>query len=247
MSDQDLDKLFKNKLEDHSEEPSAHTWDRIRSSVKEERGYPWMKIAAAVIVICLAGFLVWFAIPDQPAANLSDNKKTLPDTIVDAPESNITSSESEAQGTIQEDAPPVVQKDNALAETTENEQPKKAEKNQPKEVIETPMPDKPVSVEKAEVKDLIAQNEVKEPVFEKSTPQKTQVSGQTLAFSSDDFDQAERVAAQVSNKEEEEEGLKKVWSLLKQVKEPEAGFGELRELKNNILAFGNTKEKKATD
>ena len=77
---------------------------------------------------------------------------------------------------------------------------------------------------------------------------KAETDGQTITFSIDEFSDAEVAIAQVADqgeKEEEEEGLKKIWGLLRQVKEPETGLGELRDLKNNTLAFG--KDKRESD
>ncbi|MEJ2004735.1 MAG: hypothetical protein P8X57_07180, partial [Cyclobacteriaceae bacterium] len=100
------------------------------------------------------------------------------------------------------------------------------------------------NIQKAEIPDDVSMPETEIQPVAVAALEKTN-AGQTLTFSIEEFENAEEsVASNSQTQQESEEGLKKVWSFLKQVKEPEAGLGELRELKNNILAFGTDKDKK---
>ncbi len=268
MSDQDLDKLFRNKLEDHREMPSAEAWEQIRSSVGQKKsGFPLLKIAAAILVLCLSGAVVWFALPDNQTAPLATNsgEKSITDSS-----GNIDQAPAEKLNERQE-----IQEDNGDDENIPNNSvnPTPTDRDLPtreqpavtsdERLAEVEMPDTDQTDKAADSKLTEAIQEIPEPVERNETPvgaipeitepelaktaDEPVTVGQTLTFSIDEFESAEEVAAMDESSEKNEEGLKKVWSFLQQVKEPEAGFGELRELKNNILAFGNTKAKKESD
>jgi cytoskeletal protein RodZ len=265
MSDQDLDKLFRNKLEDHREMPSAKAWEQIRSTVGQKKsGFPFLRIAAAIVILCISGAIVWFAIPHNETAPLATNKTEVskedkpqneemtserpPAEFRDSPDANKESGNIEQNTDTPEtnrtSLPPAQDQPDEPGELVADKSSPAADHTKGTDTNE-PMPGNPEPMERNELAALTSP-EITEPE-EPITADEAVIGGQKLTFSIDEFESAEEVVAAGQPSEDNEEGLKKVWSFLQQVKEPEAGLGELRELKNNILAFGNAKPKKESD
>jgi len=71
-----LDKLFRDKLEQHTVQPSANAWDKVTNSFpKKNNGVVWAwRIAAA---LALAGFIGWYVFnTTTPEQQLQAGKKT---------------------------------------------------------------------------------------------------------------------------------------------------------------------------
>jgi hypothetical protein len=241
MSDQDLDKLFKNKLEDLQESPSSEAWSRINSGLHTRR-FPLFKVAAAIAILTIAGGLVWYSLP-KPGEMITESQQSVPESTVPSIQPEVDS-ESERQ------AEEILAPKTQLAEESTVTKSQPADKADNKELIAlstleripSPKPETKENPAPAIDEILSEQPEIVDLPKEKvSVEQEALVTGQTLSFSISDFENTQNTAL---NDAEEDEGLKKVWGILKQVKEPQAGFGELRELKNNILAFGKTKKEK---
>ncbi|MFD2147933.1 hypothetical protein [Mucilaginibacter antarcticus] len=61
MQDKDFDKLLNQKFADFEVEPSTTTWDNIAAELDGKKakpsGLPWIRIAAAVLIVATAGML----------------------------------------------------------------------------------------------------------------------------------------------------------------------------------------------
>ncbi|MCA6073683.1 hypothetical protein [Fulvivirga sedimenti] len=254
MSDQDLDKLFRSKLEDIKKDPSPRAWDQISEALPQrKRGGFFFRIAATILLLMAAGSVMWYLGQDSPEPTLAVNtpvSRPVEIPAISEDSANTTSEQTEetVQREISKADVPSGQKtqasSNKPADTApllieETDSPEKITK---KEIV----PDQTVEVSEP----LIASTETPELNNAGTASSETTVTGQTLSFNIDDFESAEKTTAVMASAEPaaqdpDEEGLKKFWNVLKKVKEPEAGLGELRDLKNNLLAFG--KEKNETD
>jgi len=73
-SDKNIDKYFKDQLENHEIKPSGLAWDRLENRLDQNKkpAYPWMKVAASVMLLLTMGSLIWLSIDftksqiDQP-------------------------------------------------------------------------------------------------------------------------------------------------------------------------------------
>lgn len=61
--DKKLDELFRNKLANHEINPSALAWEKLEGQLSQRRGgiyFPFMRIAASVVVLLGLAYLGWF-------------------------------------------------------------------------------------------------------------------------------------------------------------------------------------------
>ncbi len=68
-TDKEFDKYFKDKLVNHEEKTSALAWERLQNRLpKQEKkdGFPFLRIAASLILLIGLGYLVWFANQSGP-------------------------------------------------------------------------------------------------------------------------------------------------------------------------------------
>jgi len=65
MTNQQLDKLFQEKLENHSIQPSVDSWLAIENKLASKRRHTWLKIAASVALILSVGTGTYFYISTE--------------------------------------------------------------------------------------------------------------------------------------------------------------------------------------
>jgi hypothetical protein len=71
------DKLFKGKLENHSLPPSANTWEKIENNLeKKSKPIIWWRAAAAILLIgALLGLSYWWTGEESGTPQLAEQKK----------------------------------------------------------------------------------------------------------------------------------------------------------------------------
>jgi hypothetical protein len=80
MMNQQPDKLFRDKLESYQRPAPAPAWDRIEAGLEKrhDRALPWMKIAAALLLVALALWVFWpkdAALENTPRTAEHENAK----------------------------------------------------------------------------------------------------------------------------------------------------------------------------
>ncbi|PZX55554.1 hypothetical protein [Algoriphagus chordae] len=256
-----LDQFFKEKLENHTEKPSALAWERLESQLpqksKSNKGI-WWAAAASLTILFTIGYLVLkegnIAV-EQPM--LADNST---EELIDTPTPTETNSAE-----VTEESP---------IETENSQTP---EELNTKPTITTTKPANPSTTQKSKStapQNLVAMNEVKEepkqeepvqvivPTLEIETPEITQPELPALEL--------EKAVAEVTEPAQEEPAYKvKIYSsglkeepkdknliagIGKTVNEVEGllgkvdqGFADLQDAKNNLFASITSKKTRAED
>ena len=67
-SDEELDRVFREKLENHQESPSPAAWDKLEAQLdaaKQPKKSSWWAIAAAMPLLLGLGYLIWSQAPQE--------------------------------------------------------------------------------------------------------------------------------------------------------------------------------------
>jgi hypothetical protein len=226
-----VDKFFKDKLEEHQLAPSPMAWTKVEERlVKKNKTLIWLRWAAS---IALAGLLTFFLINQQ--------------------------SENEAPALVEmkkEAAPAEMQKPNAVApaETIAEGSQKSEEKKEPRVVtnrknrapIQVPakLESTVAALEPLETQPVVAMQEPEKTV-EPAQPEVKEVSKAVVLI----YSLPSRPTVQLdgatlaSNTDEKQTGIQKLWEAAKDVKNSDNPWGELREAKNELLALDFKKDK----
>ncbi len=249
MSDQDLDKLFRSKLEDIKKDPSPKAWEQISEALPQKRkGALFFRIAAAILLLMTAGSVIWYIGQGSVEPTIAENSisTTPPEASGLKNDSSMVEEKTyvEPQNNTASDEVPEVKEQKNTKQEESNTAPLLANKPHIPQRMEHEAPES--QPDPVETETFIAQT-VPEKTPMDEEPEETTFSGQTISFNIDEFASAETkmIAAETTTEslpDADDQGLKKFWNVLRKVKEPEAGIGELREIKNNILAFGKEKD-----
>ncbi len=71
-SDEELDRVFREKLENHQESPSLAAWDKLEAQLdaaKQPKKSSWWAIAAAMPLLLGLGYLIWSQAPQPEQEN----------------------------------------------------------------------------------------------------------------------------------------------------------------------------------
>ena len=71
-SDEELDRVFREKLENHQESPSPAAWDKLEAQLdaaKQPKKSSWWAIAAAMPLLLGLGYLIWSQVPQAEKEN----------------------------------------------------------------------------------------------------------------------------------------------------------------------------------
>ena len=247
MSDKDLDKLFKSKLEELQSEPSPRAWDEISSEIQSRKPVAWWYVAAAVVILMSAVLIFQFnGSTDAPEIAMADVTEETIAPVQAAPEEDLNGVKSDINSE-EIDLPPVqdIEEDERIAQNQVADQPQ-AHAGEPVETtteveIEPALPtDEEVVVADLNEEEISEVNAFDTDILQASETVAA-VTGSTRSFNIEQFGSAE-IGEETPPGDEEERGLKKVWNLLKNVKEPSNGIGDLREMKNELLAFGKSRK-----
>ncbi|MEM6523320.1 MAG: hypothetical protein AAGF85_04505 [Bacteroidota bacterium] len=259
MSREELDKLFRDKLEGISPEPSVESWSTIQARMEEKKGVRfYLRIAAAILL--LISFAAFYILnknyTDAPSRSIAENVVTEPiphqsDTVKN---DSIQIEESKAI------LNPTEERDSSMdSSQVKNKENKKDAVSKPSlhqnnlATNNDTQLNKSISIRKDSiiqqvnnrdlipVETLVAENDVTDATSEAeeaSSEQNESKSGSTLVFNIEDFDMKSAVTNAYEVAEEtKKSGFKKVMDFVKSVKEGEAGLGGLREAKNNLLSI----------
>lgn len=87
--EKDIDRLFQDKLTDHTVQPSVLAWDKLegRLSRKKKSGALWMRIAAAILLIGGLSVLIWLGVENtrQELDILADQEPAQEYRALDSP------------------------------------------------------------------------------------------------------------------------------------------------------------------
>ena len=214
-----VDKLFKEKLEGDTLQPSAQAWEKVEAHLgKKNKMVLWARVAAAVILLGLLMFvgLNW---------NDGEAKKE-----VVKKEPGVGSQEPGAKEPKTEQAPTIA------------EAPKKARKQNRQPNVVPPVVDQPVEqVAITPEPQLELRLNVVETELIAHNPQPTTQKGITLTYSLPAVKKQEATSEPLVA-EQKKTGFERVIEIAKEVKTGEA-LGELRQAKDDIFALDFRKDK----
>lgn len=206
-----MDKLFKEKLETHTLQPSAQAWEKVESHLsKKNKMVVWLRVAAVIALLTAVAFVV---------VNFNDPQKQIVEEKIKPQQEPAVVPEQkkeEQKQTVKKD--PLPKKKAAPAEVQEvqevQEMPKVEEQVA---IVEEPAP----VIE--EVPQQVKTEKVQKPI--------------TLVYSLPAIKKEEKPEPTVALDEPKKTGLERVLEIAKEVKNADNPLGELREAKDDILAF----------
>ncbi len=260
MSKEELDNLFKNKLQDHNRPVSDNAWERLEQALPEKKKriiVQWWQVAAAILLLCVAGMVYWTREPASTLATIEPAEEVQPSPEVAKmdPEQTdmapIQEEDPDEDSSILQDpipsTPQVAQASESsnitkdIKEVTDRKD--RSNKNSMPEVkpenttslAEVIQNDPAVLPQEAEVAEALASNESSPSNSGKNTTT-------TLHISIEEFDDAllpdNSPTDNPTDSTGKKTGFKKLWATVKNAPATlENGLVELREAKNELLTF----------
>jgi hypothetical protein len=244
---QQPDKLFREKLENHHKPVSAQVWNRIetRLNKKNNKGI-WLRVAAALILLVVAAILLW---PKRSAVNQPELLTEKSPVKTEVPKKEIAPSEKQ---NIAPEIKPEIKRDRASA--------KKRIPEKIKAPVEAPtvneevVPEVIITEADAETTQLPTITDVENHRAEISEtvianlPEETSVedAGVTIVYSSEEVNNKyldKRSLAEATSKDKKPSTLRKLLDKAYDLKNNQDAFGDLRQKKNEILALNFKSEK----
>lgn len=231
-----MDKLFKDKLENHTLLPSEEAWAKVEAKLSKKNNAVAWRIAAAIL---LMGVFISLMYWQQKKENVG--APTLAETPIQK-ENKAATSTPPTSNPVAMNPAKKTSRPSSTSITKKKDEPSVAQQVMEKKeetsvplVIETP---------KENVVALVNEKKVEENLNPKATST-TAVASSTqkpikLEFTLDDFASEENV---VATTEVKNTGLKRVLELAKEVKNGEGPVSDLREIKNELFAFNFIKNK----
>jgi len=219
-----VDKLFKDKLEGDSLQPSAQAWEKVEAHLgKKNKMVLWLRVAAVVVLLSALTFVAlrWNSNYEEPQQELvkQNDERTPKTTPVDEPKQPVASQKSEVRsresGARSQDAGRRTQE---AKPRTQNLEPRTQNAEPTEQLAVVP-----------------EQTVVSEPTL---STQK----GITLTYSLPSVKKPEATPEPVVA-ETKKTGLERVLEIAKEVKNSDSPLGELREAKNDIFALDFKKDK----
>lgn len=224
MSNQ-VDKLFKDKLDAHQVTPSPAAWDKLeRQLAKKNSGYVWMRAAAVLALFALGAVVAlnWSSKPVAEVVKVGDKQPVQQDPAPLQPEPNITPAPPREQ--VAEKKKPAPRKE---AVQQELEQPVE-------QVIEETLT--PVEM-------IVIATPVEVPAPEVLQPADEPASKPVVIVYSLPPVAKKDATPAVEEAEEKKKGFQRVLEVAKDVKYADNPFGELREAKNDLFALEFRRDK----
>jgi len=243
---QDIDRLFRDKLGNYSSSPSAAAWEKLEKNLSQsKKGAPvWMRIAATAILLGGMTALLWLSIEttqqdlhhavadqepttDEPVTGMQEEQQESPVPLDSADEQEGVKPEVDVQD-VRQKAPviiqhaKVIQQRATLAEQRESAPVAKEEIELP-EPLEIALP--PLDVDLLTVDNALAEaNNLQEVAY------KVTIKSNGLK----DKPEKEGLVGEIENK------IDKIGGLIVKV---DQGFADLQDAKNNLFASITTKGK----
>lgn len=219
------EKLFRDKLENFQRPAPAAAWDRIEAGLQPRHRGRWMKVAAALLVLAVAAFLLW---PSTPATDTQSLTKTASPV---EPEKEKTNA--------QEVVPPV-----AVAQQQEKPIKTKRVKKDNPVLLEQPTTtienNVAVAIEPEEA--VPAESAIVQP--EAETPSRT------IVYTAEEVNARflrKKLPDEATPEMKKTSGIQKLMGVAYNIKNTDKGFGDLRQKKDEILALNFLYNEDKTD
>lgn len=221
------DKLFRDTLENFQRPAPVGAWDKIEQKLaKPNPKIMWLRIAAGIVLLTAAAILVWPVENTEHAITKNeDNNSVKKDEAISTPP-------LKKEAEIKDEAKQSTHTYTAKTKTvrTEIDVEKKEQESIP------PVNDTPSLIDSPETNELVAEltPEEKEPVSRKLVYTADEVNSKFLK---------KKLPPEATPESKEASGIQKLIGLAYAAKNSEAGLGELRQKKDDLLAFSFGKKK----
>jgi hypothetical protein len=230
------DKLFRDKLENFQKPVPAEAWNRIEASLdKTTNKGLWMKIAAGLVLLAVATFLLW---PSGDGSNA--------DLLTNTPLPKSETESSEQTNTVIPESTPALpgnEPSEAKSKITATKKIKEVRKEEPVLVANniTEVVEENVTTINTEPTELV--------VAEVARVESTHVStSKTIVYTADEVNAKflkKELPVEATSDEKKSSSIQKLMGVAYNLKNYEAGLGDLRQKKDEILAL-NFRDKKQT-
>ncbi|MCH7398995.1 hypothetical protein MM236_13400 [Belliella sp. DSM 107340] len=244
--DRDFDELFRNKLSNHEVKPSQLAWERLESKLpknKKSGYYPFLKIAASIILLLGLGYVGWFLsnemAPEAPqVAEVNKDQVEEENTLeMEKEEVEVKATESVPQEEKTKDIqkPKKIKKEvNQQNQIGKQESPKElfAENTKaPQKIVVELLPE--IEIPELDLDQSVAINESVEELEEPEVSYKITIVSKGIA---DSEPEKSGFIDGIENK------VEKIGGILSKV---DQGFAELQDAKNNLFASITSKKERS--
>jgi hypothetical protein len=248
-----IDKLFRDKLEQHSLEAPPLAWDKIESALpKKNKSFIWLKVAASLLVLITAAILLWpqeqsttaVIAYDKPVEKnlnnkVKDQEKTSQPT--QSPKSNNEKKEgkTETKKDTQSSKKPAQQKTPPPVVNFSKQEPLIAVNDHMDSKHET-------VVEETKTHAVVNPQEVLSTTTETSVAANLNQKSNTLVLAASDVSKYlnKNLISDATTEEENTSSFRKLLDKASDLKNSETGLSELRQKKNEILALNFRNDKR---
>lgn len=242
---QQPDKLFREKLEGYQMPAPASAWEKIAAAQsKKNDKWLWLKIAASIAFVAVAGYLLW---SQKDATDVSQQLSTIDEEKItkDLPQSQKKTAEEIKDNTPTSAQPAVASNKPTPPSETGKKASHKPVLSKPDEIdlnttVSVKAIEEPVLQDVAVVENSDDSQIEETPAVSKVEPRKI-----TLVYSAKDVEEYldKKSLAQATSDNKKSSTLKKLLKKANDLTNNQDPFGELRQMKNEILALNFKNEK----
>ncbi|MFZ2905074.1 MAG: hypothetical protein WAZ98_02610 [Cyclobacteriaceae bacterium] len=220
------EKLFRDKLENFQRPAPEAAWERIEAGLnKRDNKFLWLKVAAAILVLVVAGFILW---PDEQVVNNSITNAGKQDEPAQSlhPKKTVTAT---PETPVQKKADKKSNRVNTVKQ------------QQTASPVTEPLSEKDFTVAALE------NTEMPETIPTETTAEI--ITSQTIVYTAEEVNAKflrKKLPVEATSEEKKSSGIQKLMGLAYDLKNNENGYGNLRQMKDEILAlnFLNNNEDK---
>jgi hypothetical protein len=211
------DKLFRDKLENFQQSAPAAAWERIEAGLeKNQHKGLWMKIAAGLLLLSVAAFLLWPTTPSENTHQVTNTTQVIPEN------------ERIEKNKKEENAPTLTAKQDPVKKRIA-----------PKKQNDVVKKDEPVLVaESIENNALFIEPIETVAVVEINSAEK--VSSRTILYTAEEVNakfMRKKSPSEATSVAKKSSGIQKLMGLAYDLKNNTNGLGDLRQKKDEILAL----------
>ena len=219
------EKLFRDKLENFQRPAPSLAWSRIEANLDKSFDKKlWMKIAAGLLLLAVAGFFAWTIKPIEEPASIAK-------TDITVPKNNSTEKNISTENPTTNAANQIIVSKNITSKNNTNA----IKKGEPALVEETIIKT-PSIIEPSEMA-VVETTSVKE------------TSSRTIVYTAEEVNAKflrKKSSSEATSVDKKSSSIQKLMGLAYTIKNPDNGIGDLRQKKDEILALNllSTKEDK---
>jgi hypothetical protein len=240
---QQPDKLFQEKLGQFSKQAPVSAWSRIESGAQTRR-FPYYKVAAAASVVLAC--VIWYSVGTETDSENALTEKTHTPTALPNTKP-VTEDSPQITPPIAAQTEPEVKKEKTIRDTETNSTLAASAKTAtptPEVSSDSALPIEEITQHSMPVVEATPEVQINEPVIatETNEPEKENV---VIIFSAEETKEylTKNSKGKATSDKKTTSTLKKVWSRAKDLKDNQSPLGDLRQMKDELLALNFKSDK----